>query len=228
MADFSSISLTKLLKSFEDTAVYDEALKETFTKDLNLNNLLDVIGKIRKKEIEVVKLETLGESSPLARLGIERVHMKTDLIPAGRMRSIITESAKARLLNEVRSFICTQCWDYLEMIRIKNLPERPLCPRCGSSSLGLLRTDEESARPLIEKKGESLTKSEQKLHDSASKTATYIAKYGKTAAIVLSAHRVRTNEAKNILKQEKTYSDHFFELVVEAERKALRRRFMAD
>jgi ATP-dependent Lhr-like helicase len=227
-ADFSSISLKRLLKSFEGTAIYEEALKETFTKDLDLENLLRVIDELRRNEVTIVKVETQGAATPVARVGIERVSMKTDLIPPERMRLILVESAKARLLNEVRSFICTSCWDYLEMIRIKDLPDKPVCPQCGSNALGILRKEENAVQSLVEKKGEKLTKAERKMHQQAVKTAQLISSYGKTAAIALSARRVKVDDVNEILKKEKTPNDRFFELVIEAERKALKRRFWAD
>jgi ATP-dependent Lhr-like helicase len=34
--DLSKVSLRKLMESFEDTAIYDEALKETFNSDLDI------------------------------------------------------------------------------------------------------------------------------------------------------------------------------------------------
>ncbi|MFP3984412.1 MAG: DEAD/DEAH box helicase [Candidatus Bathyarchaeia archaeon] len=227
-ADFGSISLKQLLKSFEGTAIYDEALKETFSKDLDLESLLRVIDELRRDEVTTVKVETRGTATPVARVGIERVSMKTDLIPPERMRIILVQSAKARLLDEVRSFVCTNCWDYVEMIRIKDLPDHPSCPQCGSDDLGLLRKEESHVHSLAEKKGEKLTKAEKRMQEQATKTAQLISAYGKTAAIALSARRVKIEDVKNVLKKEKSPTDHFFELVVEAERNALKRRFWAD
>ncbi len=227
-ADFSSISLSRLLKSFEGTAIYDEALKEVFTKDLDLEKLLRLVDELRRNELEIVKVETRGTATPIARVGIERVSMKTDLIPPERMRLILVESAKARLLNEARTFVCTKCWNYLEMIRINDLPNKPTCPQCSSNALGLLRRDEEAVRSLVEKKGERLTKAERKMHKQAVKTARLISSYGKTAAIALSARKVKPDDVGKVLRREKTPTDHFFELVIEAERKALKRRFWAD
>ena len=224
--DFSTVSLRSLMKSFEGTAIYEEALKETFTKDLDLQTMIRVIDALRKGEIEVTRLKTDGVATPIARVGIERVSMKTDLIPSDRMKLILIESAKARLLNEVRTFVCTNCWDYLEMIRIKDLPDKPACPTCGSPSLGVLGREEERVRPLVEKRGEKLTKSEDRLRDQALETAELVAKYGKPAAVALAARRVRAPDAAQVLWEEKTLSDHFFELVIEAERNALKRRFL--
>jgi len=223
--DFGTVSLRSLMKSFEGSVIYEEALKEVFTKDLDLQRLLNVLSDLKTNEIEVVKLETGGVASPVARVGIERVSMKTDLIPSERMKLILIESAKARLLNEVRTFVCTQNWDYSEMIRINDLPDKPACPKCGSNALGVFSREEEQIRSLIDKRGEKLTKSEQRWLEQALETAELMTKYGKAAAVALAGRRVRTPDALGVLRREHALSDQFFELIIEAERDALKRRF---
>jgi ATP-dependent Lhr-like helicase len=223
--DFSTVSLRSLVKSFEGSVLYEEALKEVFTKDLDLQRLLQVLNDLQANKIEVLKLETGGNITPVARVGIERVSMKTDLIPSERMKLILIESAKARLLNEVRTFTCTQNWDYTEMIRINDLPDQPTCPKCGSTALGVLSRAEEQVSSLAEKKGEKLTKNEQKLSEQARETAQLMSIYGKAAAVVLAGRRVRTQDALQVLRKERKVSDRLFELVIEAERDALKRRF---
>ena len=193
-----------------------------------MEQLLRVISELRRNEYEIIKIETQGLATPLAKVGIERASMKTDLIPTERMRHILIESAKVRLLNEVRSFLCTNCWDYLEMICIKDLPNKPICPHCGSSAIGMLKREENYVRSLVEKKGEKLTTGEQKMYKSAVKTAQLISQYGKAAAIALSARRVKSEDVRGALQKEKQLNDEFFESVIEAERKALKRSFWAD
>jgi ATP-dependent Lhr-like helicase len=224
-ADFSNVSLQKLITSFEDTPIYEEGLKEVFTKDLDVEKLVNVLSKIREGEIQLQALETGGNATPVARVGIERVSMKTDLIPPERMRAVLVESARARLLNETSNFICTNCWNYMEMIRVKDLPETPKCPRCGSQAIGLLKVEEERALPLIEKKGEKLAKAEEKLQAQALQTSQLIANYGKAAAVALSARNVHPADVAGVLEKEPRLTDRFYELVLEAERKVLSRRF---
>jgi ATP-dependent Lhr-like helicase len=224
-ADFSSVSLQRLVKSFEGTAIYEEALKEVFTKDLDLDNLIRVLGKIRDGEIKTQRLETGGNVTPIARLGIEKMSMKTDLIPPERMRAVLIESAKARLLNETSSFLCTNCWNYVEMLKPKDLPDKPKCPRCGSTSIGLLRVEEEKSLPIIEKKGEKLTKTEERLKYHALQTARLISQYGKPAAVAFSAKRIQSADVGQVLEKERRLTDRFYELVLEAERKAISKRF---
>lgn len=224
-ADFSNVSLQKLITSFEGTPIYDEGLKEVFTKDLDADGLVRVLKQIQNGEITLQAVDTGGNATPVARTGIERVSMKTDLIPPERMRAVLVESAKARLLNETVAFICTNCWDYLEMVRVNSLPDKPKCPRCGSQALGLLKVEEEKADMLVEKKGQKLTKDEERLREIAVETAELIAKYGKAAAAALSARKVRSSDVANVLEKEPKLTDKFYELVLEAERKSLSKRF---
>ena len=224
-ADFSNVSIQKLITSFEDTPIYEEGLKEVFSNDLDADGLVRVLKRMCQGEICFQVVETGGTATPVARVGIERVSMKTDLIPPERMRAVLVESAKARLLNETGNFVCTSCWDYMEMIRIKDLPDKPKCPNCGSYAIGMLKIEEEKALPLIEKKGEKLAKNEEKMQTIARQTAGLIEKYGKPAAVALSARRVQTTDVADVLEKEPKLSDKFYELVLEAERKVLSKRF---
>jgi len=111
------------------------------------------------------------------------------------------------------------------MIRIKDLPDKPQCPRCGSFAIGLLKVEEEKALPLVEKRGEHLAKGEEKMQVQAKQTAQLIEKYGKSAAVAFSARRVSAVDVAVVLEKEPKLSDEFYELVLEAERKVLSKRF---
>jgi ATP-dependent Lhr-like helicase len=224
-ADFSNVSLQKLISSFEGTPIYEEGLKEVYNKDLDADGLVMVLGRLRDGLVRLQVVETGGNATPVARVGIERVSMKTDLIPPEQMRAVLIESAKARLLNETGNFVCASCWDYSEMIRIKDLPDKPKCPRCGSFKIGLLKVEEEKTQALVEKRGEHLAKAEEKMQIHAKQTAELIERYGKAAAVALSARHVSAADARVVLEKEQALSDHFFELVLEAERKVLAKRF---
>jgi ATP-dependent Lhr-like helicase len=226
-ADFSRVSLQSLVKSFEGTAIYDEALKEAFTRDLDLRHTLLVFQDLKKGVIDLIKLETKEAGTPIAHVGIERIRMKTDLIPTDRIRMIIIESAKARLLNEVRTFVCTKtnCLNYLETIRLRDLPDKLICPNCGTSSIGVLQDEEDKIFKIVAKKGRKLTVTEKKTWKSALETAKLMKKYGKIAAVILSGKGLKISDAKEVLLKESMFTDHFYELVVEAEREALKRKF---
>jgi len=223
--DLGNIGLQQLGKSFEGTAIYDEAVRETMQKDMDLEHAVEVLRRIGEGEIELVEAKTEGEATPIAKIGIERISRKTDLVPPEKMRYILLESAKARLLNEVRTFVCTNCWGFTQMIRIKDLPERLTCPKCGSDQIGVSSRSEDELQSVAEKRGESLLESEGKLVDNLRATADLMAGYGRSAAIVLSGRRVRVSDAVEVLGEEGKVSDRLFSLIMEAERNALKRRF---
>jgi hypothetical protein len=107
---------------------------------------------------------------------------------------------------------------------IKDLPDKPTCPRCKSTNLAVLE-DEDQTMSLIEKKGKNLTKKERIIRESAIRIAKLTAKYGKPAVVALSARKIKISDVQDIFKKEKKLGNHFFELILEAERKALKRRF---
>jgi ATP-dependent Lhr-like helicase len=112
------------------------------------------------------------------------------------------------------------------MLDINSLPDRPSCPKCGSPRIGLLRVGEEEVYFLIDKKGKNLKKNEKKLGNVAAKTADLISKYGKPAAIVLSGRRLSMRDVNDVLSKHNHVSDDLFQAIIEAERKALKRRFL--
>jgi ATP-dependent Lhr-like helicase len=63
------------------------------------------------------------------------------------------------------------------------------------------------------------------MRDGALRTAKLMSDYGKPAAVALSGRKLRVSDVEEILEQERELSDRFFELVIEAERNALKRRF---
>jgi ATP-dependent Lhr-like helicase len=225
-ADFSRVSLQTLARSFEDTIIYDEALNEMYTKDLDVNNLIRVFKEIHNGKTEISKLVTRGEATPIARLDLERINMKTDIIPSDMIHSMIVQSAKARLLNETRIFICSnaECSGYIEMIRIRDLPNNPTCPICESSFLGVLHIEEDAAYRLMDRK-EAPKKSEIKYWKRIVSTANLIAKYGKQAAIVLVGKGLTVSDAETILHRKTELTNDFYDLIIEVERERLKRRF---
>jgi len=224
-ADFSNISLMQLTKSFQGTAIFNEAVKETLSKDTDIQNLSFVLEGIHNGDVEIILIKKGGEVTPMTRLGLEKVGRRRSLISSEKMKHLMIESARARLLNEVRTFVCTNCWDFIQMISIKNLDEVVSCPKCDSNRIGVLRRLEGDVKKVSNKMGRRLTSEERKLEIQAIKTAELMTKYGKLAAVVLAGKNLRLSDAENILGKAEGITDNLFELIVEAERRALRRRF---
>lgn len=224
-ADFSEFTLKQLIKSFEGTVIFDEALRDTLETDMDVKNVEKVLRMIRNGEIKVLVVKKQEETSPIARIGVERISRKTDLIPPEKMRNILIESAKARLLNEVGVFVCVRCWDFIKPMRIKNLSKKIECPKCGSKMIGLSKETEDKIFRVVEKKGRNLKGREADLYENLLETAELISKYGYPAAIALMGHGLKPRDVEDILVKHRYLDDVFYERIIEAEKKALKRRF---
>lgn len=224
-ADFTDFSLRQLVRSFEGTAIFEEALKDMEASDMDLPGLLQVLELVRRGEIKVATVRRRRIPTPIARIGIQRISRKTDIIPSEKLKGILVESARARLLNEALVLICVNCWEYVENVRVKNLPDPIQCPYCHSTRIGMVKEALEDVRRVAEKRGRSLKGREQRILEVALETAELADRYGLPSAVALAGHRLKPRDAESILEREPQLGERFYELVIEAERNALKRRF---
>jgi ATP-dependent Lhr-like helicase len=223
-ADFGNISLQQLTKSFQGTAIFDEAIKTTLDKDANLDDVKQILRKIRVGEIEVVTIQ-LEDPSPIACISLNELGRRTSLISPERLQHLTLESAKARLLNEIRTFICIDCWNFIDMLPIKKLDEKLLCPNCSSARIGVLDMSTQEIQALLNKKGKGLTGKEKEIATYAKQTAGLMDKHGVRSAIVLAGKNIRLSDAEEILSQTERITDKLFTLIIDVEKKALARKF---
>ncbi len=125
--EFGSVNLKQLMKSFEGTVIMEEAFKETLEKDLDVTNTVNVLREIGNT-IQLVVAAEAKEASPIARIGMERISRKTDLIPPEKMKRILIESTKVRILNESRTLVCPNCFRYASIQRVKDMPTDFILP----------------------------------------------------------------------------------------------------
>jgi len=225
-ANFSNITLGRLMKSFEGSCIFEEAMKDTMRKDLDADSTVDLLHKMARGEIEVVNLDTGGEVSPLALLGIESISTKTDIVPPEKMNRIIVESVRARLLNETRVLACISRRDHFETRRMRDLPERLVCPKCGSTEMGVFDRSIEEVMRAMSRERRGVPREAARWWRRGRDSAKLVSMYGRRAAIVAAAKRVDFTEAWDLLAETEGESDDFFERIVEAERNALKRRFI--
>ena len=223
--EFGSVNLRQLMKSFEGTVIMEEALKETLEKDLDLANTMRVLQEI-DSNFEVIVSPQNSEPSPIARIGIERISRKTDLIPPEKMKRILVESTKARILNESRTIACPKCLAYARIVRTKDISDDFTCPKCKKGHLGITAELPEGIEKLAAKKNRIRSEQDERVISDLKASSSLLRKYGKSAAYVLAGRRVRPSDARLVLRHTPKVSDKLFEGIMQAERKVLRRRFL--
>lgn len=225
-ANFSNITLGRLMKSFEGTPIFKEAYKDAYRQDLDMEAAIDILNKMEKGEIEVVKLDKSGDLSSLGRIAIDSLSLKSDIVPPEKLNRILLESAKIRLLNETRTIACLGKKYWVERKKVKGLSEDITCPRCGSTEIGVFDRDVPEVA-----KWQSLARQRSKREpprwwSRGVDTSKLVSMYGKRAAIIAAAKNVDLEEAWDILAETEGESDEFYKRVIEAEREALKKRFI--
>ena len=223
--DLSTVTLRQLAKSFEGSVIMDEAVRETFEKDLDVPHSRKVLEAIASGEVRLAIVKAPGEVTPIARIGLERISRRTDLIPAEKMKLILVESTKARILNDVRTLVCTSCWNYVEMKRVKDAPKTIKCPVCGDKRVGVLSLSDEDVKKILSKKGQRLAEREKGILARAEETAKLVNNHGVLALYTLSGRRVSLENSEAILRKHNRPTSKFFEAIIEAEKEALRDNF---
>ena len=229
-ANLSDVGITRLMEGLKDSIIYEEAIKTVLRTDLDLEATIDIIKKVSRGEIKVTVLEVGDELSPVSRIGMETVSRKSDIVSPERMRKIILESTKARLLNESRMATCTSCWKYYELVCIRDLVQGLKCSLCNSLELVFLDETEEKVRKLTNKILFSRKDVSNKLHRTITQMGTLgrlYMEYGFPAAIVSVARGLRHDDIEGILLKESNFNDKLIDDIIQAEKKSLKRKYFA-
>ncbi|MEM3078197.1 MAG: DEAD/DEAH box helicase [Nitrososphaerales archaeon] len=228
--DLSDVSLSNLMKGFEGTVIFDEAIRTTLFNDADVELTNLIINKIASGNIEISFIKNLDSITPIGRIGFEEMSKMRDIIPPQRMKNILIKSAHARLLNESRVLVCTNCWKYSEMLRVLDLKEKVVCQVCGSSKIGLTNESLEKMLSLCDKmlSKKELSDKEKIILRKLLNSAELISNYGLAAVMVMVAKGISLSEAMILLREEPKMGDRLVELILDAERRALKRRFFVS
>ncbi len=222
--DFGNISLNQLTNSFRGMVIFNEAIKEIISSDTDLQNLNGFLNRLRKGEVEIIQ-EKGKEVTPLTRFSLEKFRRHRSFLSTEKLKRLTLESTKARLLNEIRTFICTNCWDFIQMMPIKNLDKTVSCSKCNSTKIGVLKNSMSAVKKVSLKINNKLTNSNKKIAEKALKTAALVAKYGKRAVVVLAGKNLSLFEVENILSKTEEIDEKLYILIIEAERNSLTNMF---
>jgi ATP-dependent Lhr-like helicase len=216
--------LSSLIDSLRGTPVYEEAMRTTLREDADLEGLKRILALVREGRVRLVQVEAQEGLSALARLGLERMKMKLDIVKGERLRALLLNAVRSRLLSEGRTFACTGCWSYIRTMRVLDYWSEPACPRCGSRALGMSAERPELIEGLASRLRLGLGASGQqgRLLKRLKETAVLLERYGIAAALALVAKGATPGAAKRLLEEEHELGDALIAKIIELERKGLR------
>ena len=225
-ASLTEINLNQLAETLRGTPVYQEALNYSLFHDFDGETAHMLLEKLMNGILKVkLWVSPTGRPSPLAGLTLNRFESEGEVATGEGMRRIVLMSVRSRLLNEPWFMVCTDCYEHYGNVLVKELPDKPLCPVCGSNRIGLTKHPQEEVLGLIARKGRPINRKERRILAELKRNAILLSKHGRAAALVLSARGLTLKEITQILRQEPNESMRLIELIIEAEKKALQRRF---
>ena len=225
-ADYASVSISGIIEALRDTPVYEEAMSMIFHDDFDLAGAVDVVEKVNAGaiEIKIVEYEAL---TPIARIGVEEISRRGEIVSPERLRALLKQSTRARINDTFLVCVCTHCWNFLELRKVADLDGLERCPVCGKQALGLSTDSYENVFSLAMKARSraDLRGGKLKHVEALKKTSELRVEYGHAADMLLAGRGVRLAEATALAAKMRKEGTDVVELIIDGERDALRRRY---
>jgi ATP-dependent Lhr-like helicase len=208
-------ALDNLYLRFLNTPIYKETLREGMKEKLDLDTVEDILEGISSGKRRLI-IQGVKEPSPLARHILEKY---ADIMELKLSKDSITDQLEEmrRGITEKRvTLSCMNCLDWSEKLFIKEIDERPICPKCGTRDITLLHRfkDPREIQILLKRwrKGYELNDDESEEMVKARKAADMILSYGRRAIEALTVYGVGPVTSYRILSkmyrdEEKFYRD---------------------
>ena len=218
-ADYSRISMQKLLDVYEGSPMYDEAVREIFQDKLDIGRTMDLLSRIASGDVMLV----VGKASPIGTSGFLGGR---DLVSPARADASIIEALKDRIMNDRVILFCVTCKKWVSRTKVSRVPEVPECPLCKSKMIAALKPWEEEEIKLVRKKEKSADdlKRVRRVHRNAS----LVLSHGRSAVIALASRGLGPETASRVIRKMRVNEDGFYRDILEAERNYVRTKRFWD
>ncbi|MGD0804777.1 MAG: DEAD/DEAH box helicase [Candidatus Bathyarchaeia archaeon] len=220
-------ALHRLYRRYRNSPIYKEALREVYREKLDLQSVKKISGDIYSSSVKLSYVQA-KEPSPLARHILEAYADLEELMDSSITVPDQLEYMKKRVLAREVKLSCMNCNGWNTEARIRDLPERPICPHCGSGLLAVLRRFEDPAhfQSLLNrmKSGEQLLPEEADTVTNGRKTADMVLSYGHKALEALAVHGVGPITAYQVLSRMHATDKDFYSDLLKAKIQYMRTR----
>src|SRR5437899_3076475 len=205
--DWESVSIPRLLKTFENTPLFEEVLDKVFWERMDIQRTVEVLRRIQSGQIEIV----VTRMTPIGRAGLEGGRL---LVTPSRADHATLMAVKARLEKETATFLCLNCkMSWRETVR--DLPAKIRCPRCEAVMVAVIAPYEREKIAKLDFEGtdkESRSKAKRLFTN-----ASLVMAHGRKAVLALMARGVGEDTAARILRGYHETEQDFLRDVLAAE-----------
>ncbi len=217
----------KLRAAFEGTPIYDETIREAMMDKVDLEKTKQIMHDIKDRKITVKTLAS-QKPTPLAYHILAQYADTAELMAPERLILSNIDRMKNAIEARTAKLFCMNCASWTKNIRIKDLPNEPLCENCNSRLLTLLypsqNVDKLKSDLQKRREGKELNPEELKELSNARRKADLILSYGKQAIRALQVKGVGPETASRILGKMHPDEQQFYLDLIKAKIQYLRTR----
>src|SRR2546425_317060 len=205
--DWESVSIPRLLKTFENTPLFEEVLDKVFWERMDIPRTVEVLRRIQSGQIEIV----VTRMTPIGKAGLEGGRL---LVTPSRADHATLMAVKARLEKETATFLCLNCkmsW----RDTVKDLPAKIRCPRCEALMVAVVAPYERETIAKLDLQGAD--KQSRARAKRLFTNASLVMAHGRKAVLALMARGVGEDTAARILRGYHETEDDFLRDVLAAE-----------
>jgi len=220
--------LAELPNRFRGTPIYEETIREAMMEKVDLPTVKQITQEVKEGKVKVHTLLRLEKPTPLAFHILAKYAEIPELMAPEKVLLSNIERMKRSILARKASLLCFSCGAWSAEKRIRELPEKPTCERCGAGLLASLRLgqDPERLRDALQRrlKGEEVPNETLEDLTYARRTADLVLSHGKRALIALEVKGVGPETAFRILGKMHPDEDDFYMDLLKAKIQYLRTR----
>jgi ATP-dependent Lhr-like helicase len=220
--------LAQLPSRFEETPIFEETLREAMLEKVDIPTVKKIMREVKRGKINVKMLFRLEKPTPLAYHILAKYAEIPELMAPERVLLSNIERMKRAIMARKVSLLCLSCGNQMDEERIRELPEKLLCEKCGAGLLASLRLgqDPKMVQDILKRRldGKELTPEELEQLTHARRTADLILSYGKKALIAFQVRGIGPETAFRILGKMHPNEDDFFMDLLKAKIQYLRTR----
>ncbi len=220
--------LRQLIGQFKDTPIFDETLREVTLEKVDIKKVTEIMKEIRGGHIRIDAVYDFKSPSPLARHILVKYADLSELMAPERVLQSNIEKMKRTIEARKVTGLCLSCGQLTDTVRIRELPEHPMCSRCNTALLALIRPRQDAAtlQEILKKRMNKQKVSEEELKELAyaRHTADLALSYGRKAFAALQVRGVGPETASRILARMHQEEDDLYMDLLKAKIQYLRTR----
>ena len=216
----TSFGRDRLLEALRDTPIYDEAVRETFHEDLDVDRAAAFLERVQSGRVAV---ETHTQRTAIGRGG--RSSGQELLSPENADASVI-ETVRERIRGDRVLLACLHCREWDRRQQVERVPDQPECPNCGSTQVAALNPWADEVLQAVRAKEKD--PEQEKMTRRAYRSASLVQSHGKKAVIALAARGVGPHNAAQVINKWREDEDDFYRDILEKERQYARTKSFWD